>query len=734
MRIWPGKPYPLGATWDGAGTNFALFSDFSTKLELCLFDSPDAEKEVQRIPMTERTDQVWHCYLPDVFPGQLYGYRVHGPFEPENGHRFNPNKLVLDPYAKSIGRDVKWDDSLFGYPIGEDDTKFDERDSAAFAPLATVIDPSFTWGDDRPPRTPWNKTLIYEAHIKGFTQLHPGVPEAMRGTYSGFGSEAVIQHLTELGVTAVELLPIHHHLEDRHLVEAGRSNYWGYSTLSFFAPQQSFDSTANPLDAVQEFKSMVRSLHASGIEVILDVVYNHTAEGNQLGPTLSWRGVDNASYYRLSPESKRHHMDFTGCGNTLNMQHPKVLQLILDSLRYWVTEMHVDGFRFDLASTLARELFEVNKLGAFFDLIAQDPTLNQVKLIAEPWDVGPGGYQVGNFPPGWAEWNGKYRDNVRKFWKGDGGTTSEFSTRLAGSSDLYEWSGRKPYASVNFITCHDGFSMHDLVSYNEKHNEANGEDNRDGASNNDSWNCGHEGPTDDPNINVLRARQKRNMLATLMLSQGVPMLLAGDELGHTQNGNNNTYCQDNELSWLDWDLNDEKKDLLAFSKMVVRVWKAQPVFQRRHFFQGRSIRGSDVKDISFLGTDGNEMTDEAWNSGSTKCLGMRLAGDIIGEVDERGRPIMGDTLLAYFNAAAEDVPFTFPPHNEGQRWERVFDTYHPELPPGPINETESYLVRNRSLAVFRIQLMPVGPSAVVSAAQVEQMMAAPDSPPVVNHR
>jgi glycogen operon protein len=729
MRIWPGKPYPLGATWDGAGTNFALFSEHSTKAELCLFDSPDATKETHRLEMIERTDQVWHCYLPDVFPGQLYGYRVHGPFDPEHGHRFNPNKVVLDPYAKLIGRDVKWDDALFGYPIGEDDLKFDERDSAAFAPLAAVLDPAFTWGDDRRPQTPWHKTLIYEAHVKGFTMRHPEVPEALRGTYAGFGSEPVIQHLLELGVTAVELLPIHHHLEDRHLVEAGRSNYWGYNTLSFFAPQQSYDSASNPLNSVQEFKSMVRALHAAGIEVILDVVYNHTAEGNHMGPTLSWRGVDNASYYRLSPESRRHYMDFTGCGNTLNMQHPKVLQLIMDSLRYWVTEMHVDGFRFDLASTLARELFEVNKLGAFFDLIAQDPVLNRVKLIAEPWDVGPGGYQVGNFPPGWAEWNGKYRDNVRKFWKGDGGTTSEFSTRLAGSSDLYEWSGRKPYASVNFVTCHDGFSLRDLVSYNDKHNEANGEDNRDGSSNNDSWNCGVEGETDDPAIRELRARQRRNMLATLLVSQGVPMLLAGDELGHTQNGNNNTYCQDNELSWLNWDLDEEGKKFLDFAKMVVRVWKNQPVFQRRHFFQGRSIRGDGVKDISFLMPDGHEMDDEAWNAGYNKCLGMRLAGDIIGEVDERGRPVVGDTLLILFNAHHEPIPFTLPVHQDGQHWELVFDTFDPSTPPGPANESEPYPLRERSLAVFRIHaISPDSPAAVVSPAQVEQFLASPERP------
>src|SRR4051812_22788502 len=534
MRIWPGRSYPLGATWDGAGVNFALFSEHATRVELCLFDSPQADKETHRITLSEHTDQVWHAFLPDLQPDQLYGYRVHGPHEPARGHRFNPNKVLLDPYAKAIGRDLRWDDALFAYHIGDKgaDLKFDERDSAPFAPLAAVVDNAFTWGDDRPPRTPWHKTLIYEVHVKGFTKRHPDVLESLRGTYAGLGTEAAIRHLKDLNVTAVELLPVHHHLNDRHLLDTGKTNYWGYNTLSFFAPHAEYDAPNNTLSPVTEFKTMVRALHAAGIEVVLDVVYNHTAEGNQMGPTLSWRGIDNAAYYRLSPEDPRYYMDFTGCGNTLNMQHPKVLQLIMDSLRYWVTEMHVDGFRFDLASTLARELFEVNKLGAFFDIIHQDPILSQVKLIAEPWDVGPGGYQVGNFPPGWTEWNGKYRDNVRKFWKGDGGTASEFATRLCGSSDLYAWSGRAPYASINFITCHVGFTLQDLVSYNDKHNEANGEGNKDGANDNNSWNGGAEGPTDDAGINALRARQKRNLIATLFFSEGVPMVCGGDELSH----------------------------------------------------------------------------------------------------------------------------------------------------------------------------------------------------------
>ncbi len=699
LRMWPGSPYPLGATWDGSGVNFALFSENATGVELCLFDQAGQETESHRVPLRERTDQVWHCFLPDCLPGQLYGYRVHGPYEPDSGHRFNPNKVVLDPYAKLVGRDVAWDDALFGYKIGEDDRTFDNRDSAAFAPLAMVVDGAFTWGDDRPPRTPWHKTLIYELHVKGFTKQHPGVPEPLRGTYAGLASAAAIKHLKELNVTAVELLPVHHPLQDRHLLEKGLKNYWGYNTLSYFAPYTGYDSHANQLHAVSEFKMMVRALHAAGIEVILDVVYNHTAEGNQMGPTLSWRGVDNAAYYRLSPESRRYYMDFTGCGNTLNMQTPKVLQLIMDSLRYWVTEMHVDGFRFDLASTLARELFEVNKLGAFFDIIAQDPILSQVKLIAEPWDVGPGGYQVGNFPPGWTEWNGKYRDCVRKFWKGDGGTVSEFATRLCGSSDLYDRDGRKPYASVNFVTCHDGFSLRDLVTYNQKHNQANGEDGRDGADNNDSWNCGHEGETDDARLQSFRGRQRRNFVATMLLSQGVPMLLAGDELGHTQHGNNNTYCQDNELSWLDWQIDPEKATFLAFVKTVTRIWREQPVFQRRNFLLGRSIRGEGVTDVTWFSPTGRDMDDHDWG-GHVKCLGLRLAGDLIREHDERGEEIVGDTILVLMNAHHEELPFTLPVLKQGHRWERLLDTAD-DLPAALFDEGEAYGLRDRSLVLFR---------------------------------
>lgn len=702
MRVWPGRSYPLGATWDGAGVNFALFSEHATKVELCLFDTADSLRESQRLALPEQTDQVWHGYFPDLTPGQLYGYRVHGPYEPANGHRFNHNKVVLDPYMKAVGRDVQWDDSLFGYKIGdpESDLSFDERDNAAFAPLSIVVDTAFTWGDDRPPRTPWHKTIIYEAHVRGFTKLHPDVPEHLQGTYAGLASEASIKHLQSLGVTAVELMPVHYYLKDRHLLEKKLTNYWGYNTLGYFAPHDDYASRHSPRQSVQEFKMMVRALHAAGIEVILDVVYNHTAEGSPLGPTLSFRGIDNASYYRLA-EDPRYYMDFTGCGNTLNMQHPRVLQLIMDSLRYWVTEMHVDGFRFDLASTLARELFEVNRLGAFFDIIHQDPIIGQVKLIAEPWDVGPGGYQVGNFPVLWTEWNGKYRDVVRRFWKGDGGTVSEVATRLAGSSDLYQKSGRAPYASINFVTCHDGFPLHDLVSYNDKHNEANGENNQDGTNDNNSWNCGAEGPTQDAAIKKLREQQKRNFIATLFLAQGVPMLLGGDELCHTQQGNNNTYCQDNELTWINWSLDDEKQRFLDFVRRVAKIRADNPVFQRRKFFLGRSIRGTDIKDLSWFGPDGNEMSDEAWDAGFVKCLGVRLAGDLIGEIDDRGEPIKGDTLLLLLNAHFEKLDFSLPQPRPEHQWELLFDTALTDADPALVPTTAPYPLQARSVALLR---------------------------------
>jgi glycogen operon protein len=701
MRVWPGHPYPLGATWDGAGVNFALFSENASKVELCLFDSGGATQASNRIALNEYTDKVWHAYLPDVLPGQLYGYRLHGPFEPAQGHRFNPNKMVLDPYAKSIGRDVQWADELFAYKLDDPDAdlSFDDRDSAAFAPLGLVIDTAFTWGDDRPPRTPWHRTIIYELHVKGFTQHNPNVPDKLRGSYAGLASESAIKHLSELGVTAVELLPVHHFLDDRHLIEKGLRNYWGYNTLAYFAPAASYCCTAIPQDAVQQFKMMVRAMHAAGLEVILDVVYNHTAEGNQMGPTLSMRGVDNASYYRLASDP-RYYMDFTGTGNTLNMTHPHALQLVMDSLRYWVVEMRVDGFRFDLASTLARELFDVDRLGAFFDIIHQDPILSQVKLIAEPWDVGPGGYQVGNFPVLWTEWNGKYRDCVRRFWKGDGGTTSELATRLAGSSDLYQDDGRKPYASINFVTCHDGFTLQDLVSYNEKHNEANGEENRDGSNDNNSWNCGAEGPTDDPGIIELRERQKRNQVSLLMLSIGVPMILGGDELSHSQQGNNNAYCQDNELTWLDWNLDERRRDFLEFTRKVISLRKAQPGFQRRKFFLGRAIRGSDIKDISFFNSSGQEMSDEDWNAGFVKCLGERLAGDLIDHEDERGEPIVGDTLLLLLNAHWEPIPFTLPQTSEGNVWDPILDSADASEDVRLFEGGAQYPLKDRSLAVL----------------------------------
>ena len=728
MRILPGRPYPLGATWDGAGVNFALFSENATRVELCLFDSADAVKESERVEIVEHTDQVWHAYLPSALPGQLYGYRVHGPYDPLNGHRFNANKVVLDPYAKAIGRDLHWDDALFGYTIGQEDLSFDERDSASFAPLAAVIDQAFTWGDDRPPRTPWHKTFIYELHAKGFTKLMPGVPEKLRGTYAGLASDAALEHLTSLNVTAVEIMPVHHRVDDRHLLERGLANYWGYNTLGFFAPdiRYAYDS---PLEAAKQFKMMVRSMHAAGIEVILDVVYNHTAEGNQLGPTLSMRGIDNSSYYRVSPENRRYYMDFTGCGNTLNMVHPRVLQLIMDSLRYWVLEMHVDGFRFDLASTLARELFAVNKLGAFFDIIHQDPVLSQVKLIAEPWDVGEGGYQVGNFPVLWTEWNGKYRDTVRRFWKGDGGTVSEFATRLAGSSDLYEQSGRRPYASINFVTCHDGFTLADLVSYNHKHNEANGEGNRDGADDNNSWNCGVEGKTDDPAILELRRRQRRNLLATIFLAQGVPMMCSGDELGHSQKGSNNAYCQDNEITWLNWELDDEKRDFLDFVRQVTLLWRTQPVFQRRRFFQGRGIRGSEVKDISWFEPSGKDMPDDAWDKGYVRCLGMRLAGDLIGDTDDRGELIVGETLLILLNAHHDNIPFALPVARDEHHWQLVFDTADTKAKATTFGGGEQYALQGRSLAVFRIRGLEE--TSTLSPLQVETLIK--DNRPLPSH-
>jgi isoamylase len=705
MRQYPGYPYPLGATWDGMGVNFAIFSEQATAIELCLFAAEGVQTE--SLGMHEQTDQVWHVYLPDVRPGQLYGYRVHGPYEPLRGLRFNPNKVLLDPYAKAIGRMTSWDDSLFGYRIGdpEGDLSFDERDSAPFAPLAVVIDPAFTWGADQPPRTPWHETIIYELHVGGFTRRHPLVPEGQRGTYTALTVEPVIAHLKSLGVTAVELMPVHHHVDDRHLVERGLSNYWGYNTLGFFAPDLRFSDSKMPVESVREFKMMVRALHAAGLEVILDVVYNHTAEGSHLGPTLSLRGVDNSAYYRLASDP-RYYQDFTGCGNTLNMQNPRVLQLIMDSLRYWVSEMRVDGFRFDLASALARELYEVDKLGAFFDIIHQDPIISQVKLIAEPWDLGAGGYQVGNFPVLWTEWNGKYRDTVRRFWKGDGGVVSELATRLSGSSDLYGHSGRHPYSTINFVTSHDGFTLSDLVSYNDKHNEANGDDNSDGESHNLSWNCGVEGPTTDPEIVALRDRQKRNFLATLMFSLGVPMLSSGDETGRTQGGNNNGYCQDSEISWVDWELSEADRALLAFTRRLIAVRRAQPVLRRRRFLSGRPIRGTMVRDVAWLTPDGREMDDEAWHAPGARCLGMRLDGEAIEESDAQGQKVVGDTLLLLFNALPEAVPFKLPAFRPRAFWVSVLDTGG-AVPEGrKFRGRVTYELQGRSVALLKLVESP----------------------------
>jgi isoamylase len=704
VQVRPGQPYPLGATWDGRGVNFALFSEHATGVDLCLFDSADAASESHRIPLTEQTDMVWHGYIPGVQPSQLYGYRVSGPYEPQKGHRFNPAKVLLDPYAKAIGRTVRWSDETFGYRIGDPaaDLSRDERDSAPFAPLGSVVDTAFTWGDDRPPRVPWHKTFIYETHVKGFTKRHPDLPENVRGTYAGLASDAAINHLTRLGVTAVELLPVHHHAYDRHLVEKGLSNYWGYNTLGFFAPEVRYSALGSPGNSVREFKMMVRALHAAGIEVILDVVYNHTAEGNQMGPTVSWRGVDNASYYRLSPQDPRYYMDFTGCGNTLNMTHPRVLQLIMDSLRYWVADMHVDGFRFDLASTLARELFDVDRLGSFFDIIRQDPVISRVKLIAEPWDLGAGGYQVGNFPVGWTEWNGKYRDAIRRFWKGDGGVVSELATRLAGSSDLYEHSGRRPYASINFVTAHDGFTLHDLVSYNEKHNEANQENNADGESHNNSWNCGAEGPTDDPAVLSLRERQKRNFMATLMFSQGVPMICGGDEMGRTQQGNNNAYCQDNEISWYEWPLNAEQKRFLRFVRTVIQIRRQYPVLRRPKFFQGLLIRGTGVKEVAWLDPNGREMADEAWNAPHVRCLGMWLAGEAAVETEDEDDNVHRDPLLILLNAHYETILFTLPAPPSGSIWECVVDTSEDDPDARrPLRRGAKFELKARSLALLR---------------------------------
>jgi len=690
--VWPGRPWPLGATADENGVNFALFSERATRVELCLFDSPGDRAESRRIVLPEKTNRIWHGYVPGLRTGQIYGYRVYGPHDPANGRIFLPSKVLLDPYAKAIARDLRPDPAVMD----------PAADSAPFAPLARVVDTTFDWQGDRLLRTPWHRTVVYELHVKGFSRLHPGVPEPLGGTYAGLASPAAIGHLRELGITAVELLPVHYHLDEPHLVARGLTNYWGYNTLGYFAPDPRFAATG-PDGAVEEFQTMVRALHAAGIEVLLDVVYNHTAEGGPGGPVLSFRGIDNEAYYRLSADRSRY-VDFTGCGNSLNVAHPQTLQLIMDSLRHWVLEMHVDGFRFDLASALARGLWEVDRLGAFFDIIHQDPVLSQVKLIAEPWDLGPDGYQVGNFPVLWTEWNGHYRDSMRRFWNGGGASVGELATRLAGSSDLYGDDDRSPGASLNFITAHDGFTLRDLVSYNRKHNEANGEGNRDGSDQNDSWNHGVEGPTDDLEINRLRARQQRNFLATLLLSQGVPMLLAGDESGHTQQGNNNAYCQDSPLTWLDWEFGPERASLLEFTRMLLKLRRDQPVFRRRRFFQGRPIHGEDVKDLYWLKPDGMEMGDGDWRSNHVQCLGMALPGNQIEETDARGEPIVGDSFVILFNARPDMVGFRLGGRHRDLYWVCVFDTAQPDATERRFAHMETYLMDGRSLVVLRADL------------------------------
>ena len=670
-EVWPGKPYPLGASYDGSGTNFSLFSEVAERIELCLFDADGAET---RIVLPEVDGFVWHGFLPNIEPGQRYGYRVHGPYDPGAGQRCNPNKLLLDPYSKAIDGTFDWNQSLFGYNFGDPDSRND-NDSAASMPKAVVINPFFDWGVDRPPRREYADTVIYEAHVKGLTQTHPDIPEASRGTYSAIADPVVIDHLKSLGTTAIELMPVHHFANDATLIDKGLSNYWGYNTIGFLAPDSKYSTSATPGGQVQEFKAMVRTLHEADIEVILDVVYNHTAEGNHMGPTLSMRGIDNAAYYRLVDDDQRYYLDYTGTGNSLNVGHPHPLQLIMDSLRYWVIEMHVDGFRFDLAATLAREFYDVDRLSAFFELVQQDPIVSQVKLIAEPWDLGPGGYQVGNFPPQWTEWNGKYRDTVRDFWRGEAATLAEFAYRLTGSADLYEHTTRRPVASVNFVTAHDGFTLRDLVSYNEKHNEANGEDNNDGESNNKSWNCGAEGPTDDPEINALRGRQQRNFLTTTLLSQGVPMISHGDELGRTQGGNNNGYCQDNEITWIDWAHADTA--LLEFTRAVSALRAAHPVFRRRRFFDGLPVRrrGAEaMPDISWFQPDGSEMSDEDWDSGLGKSVAVYLNGQGIPDLDARGHRVTDDSFVLCFNAHHEPIEFTLPPEEFGTAWTPVIDT------------------------------------------------------------
>ena len=695
MEIWPGDPYPLGANFDGTGTNFSIFSEVAQRVELCLFEEDGTET---RMDLPEQTALCWHGYVPNVRPGQRYGFRVHGPYDPNHGLRSNSAKLLLDPYAKAIEGNVRWNRAIFPYPLGDPDLDQapDHTDSGPFVPKSIVVDPWFIWDDDRRLRVPWHETVIYEVHVKGFTRRHPSIPPDLRGTYAGLASPEAIEHFKDLGITAIELLPVHQFVHDHLLVERGLRNYWGYNSIGYLAPHNEYSSSGQRGEQVQEFKRMVKTLHAAGIEVILDVVYNHTAEGNHLGPMLSFRGIDNAAYYRLMDEP-RFYRDYTGTGNSLNMRHPHVLQLIMDSLRYWVLDMHVDGFRFDLAATLARELHDVDRLSAFFDLVQQDPVLSQVKLIAEPWDVGEGGYQVGNFPVLWSEWNGKYRDTVRDFWRGEAAALADFGFRFTGSSDLYQADGRRPYASVNFVTSHDGFTLGDLVSYNEKHNDANGEDNQDGESYNRSWNCGVEGSTGDPDVRALRDRQKRNFLATLLLSQGVPMILGGDELGRTQCGNNNAYCQDNEMSWFDWERLDG--DLMGFLTRLIRLRRDHPVFRRRRFFQGVQIMSEELTDIAWFRPDGGQMGADDWRNGYARSLGVFLNGDEIATPDARGRRLHDDTFFLLLNAHDQGLRFTLPRGPYGRRWMRILDTADPL--PRFYRAGGQVPVTGRSLALLR---------------------------------
>jgi isoamylase len=697
--LLPGKPWPLGATPNARGTNFALFSENATAVHVCFFDEQGNQTDCVRL--RERTAFVWHGLIRNIRPGQRYGYRVEGPWDPHNALRFNPHKVLVDPYAKALTGDVDWKAPIYPYKVETgDDTSFDEQDSARGVPKCVVLEDRFDWNGDTAPETPLADSVIYELHVRGFSMRNPDVPEQLRGTYAGLACDASIEYLKKLGVTAVELLPVHHFIDEGHLLERGLRDYWGYNTLGFFAPMSRYSSSGDMGQQVTEFKQMVKTLHRAGIEVILDVVYNHTCEGNRMGPILSMKGIDNPTYYRQVREEPRYYMDYTGTGNTLNAMNPQVLKLVMDSLRYWITEMHVDGFRFDLASALARELHAVSRLSSFFDTIHQDPLIDKVKLIAEPWDVGPGGYQVGNFPVLWAEWNGRYRDTVRRFWKGDDGVLSDFAYRLTGSSDLYEMDGRKPYASINFVTVHDGFTLNDLVSYNEKHNEANGENNNDGANDNNSWNMGVEGPTDDPEVNALRERQMRNFLATLILSQGVPLLCGGDEIAHTQSGNNNAYCQDNEISWIDWNLNPEQQRLREFAAKLIHLRLAHPNLRRRKFFQDRVIRGSLERDIAWYNTDGSEFSDEAWNTGWNRALALMLNGKTLGITDEDGHRIIDNSFLILVNAAAEGVEFTLPEAPAGT-WMQILDTESIDDPFAEVAPDALVILGGRSLRVFR---------------------------------